>query len=196
MDGSAGKVTPRRRAFWLSLAALVLVLPASLAVRAKDSARAWQNEYSHTPIDAAIGQPVDYAGVEWTVTRLERLFSANGASIVLAVFEASGQNLKELAEAPCQVSLGDGEGRTTTPITAEQLLAPRRAEDAGDDLWRTFNRVQENAIRGGLTAWGRDAQNRPRRVSSREVTGIDGDVRLNRALWTLTERMAELKGVG
>ena len=66
----------------------------------------------------------------------------------------------------------------------------------GDDLWRVFNRVQENAIRGGLTAWGRDAQNRPRRVTSREVTGIDGDVRLNRALWTLTERMAELKRAG
>jgi hypothetical protein len=30
--------------------------------------------------------------------------------------------------------------------------------------------------------------------SSREVTGIDGDVRLNCALGTLTERMAGLKG--
>jgi hypothetical protein len=56
--------------------------------------------------------------------------------------------------------------------------------------------VQENAIRGGRTAWGRHAQNRPRRVTSRELTGIDGDMRLNRALWTLTERMAELKGAG
>jgi hypothetical protein len=65
---------------------------------------------------------------------------------------------------------------------------------AGNDLWRTFSRAQENAIRGRLTAWGRDARNRPRRVTSREVTGTNGDVRLNRALWTLTERMAELKG--
>jgi hypothetical protein len=99
-------------------------------------------------------------------------------------------------EAARTLRFGDAEGRTETPITAEQLLAPRRVDDAGDDLWRTFNRVQENAIRGGLTAWGRDAQNRPRRVTSREVNGIDGDVRLNRALWTLTERMAELKGAG
>jgi hypothetical protein len=59
--------------------------------------------------------------------------------------------------------------------------------------WRTFNRVQENVIRGGLTAWARDARNRPRRVTSREVTGIDGDVRLNRALWQLAERMAQIK---
>jgi hypothetical protein len=101
---------------------------------------------------------------------------------------------RAFGEAARTLRFGDAEGQAETPITAEQLLAPRRVDDAGDDLWRTFNRVQENAIRGGLTAWGRDAQNRPRRVTSREVTGIDGDVRLNRALWTLTERMAELKG--
>ncbi len=97
-------------------------------------------------------------------------------------------------EAARTLRFGDAEGYTDTPITPEQLLAPRRSEDSGSDLWRVFNRVQENAIRGGLTAWGRDAQNRPRRITSREVTGIDGDVRLNRALWQLTERMAELKG--
>jgi hypothetical protein len=33
-----------------------------------------------------------------------------------------------------------------------------------------------------------------RRVTTREVRGIDQDVRLNRALWQLAERMAELKG--
>ncbi|KAF2174327.1 DUF932-domain-containing protein, partial [Zopfia rhizophila CBS 207.26] len=82
---------------------------------------------------------------------------------------------RAFGEAARVLRFGDAEGRTETPITAEQLLAPRRVDDAGDDLWRTFNRVQENAIRGGLTAWGRDAQNRPRRVTSREVTGIDGD---------------------
>ena len=33
-----------------------------------------------------------------------------------------------------------------------------------------------------------------RRVSTREIKGIDQDVRLNRALWTLAEKMAELRG--
>ena len=32
-----------------------------------------------------------------------------------------------------------------------------------------------------------------RRVTTREVKGIDQDVKLNRALWMLAERMAELK---
>ena len=101
---------------------------------------------------------------------------------------------RAFGEAARLLRFGDGEGNAATPIAPERLLAPRRAEDAGDDLWRVFNRVQENVIRGGLTAWGRDARGRPRRVTSREVTGIDGDVRLNRALWRLAERMAEIKG--
>lgn len=75
------------------------------------------------------------------------------------------------------------------PITAAQLLRPRRYEDNASDLWTTFNRVQENAIRGGLR--GRAATGR--RTTSREVTGIDQSVKINRALWTLAERMAELK---
>jgi hypothetical protein len=33
-----------------------------------------------------------------------------------------------------------------------------------------------------------------RRVSTRGVKGIDQDVRLNKALWMLSERMAELRG--
>jgi len=56
-------------------------------------------------------------------------------------------------------------------------------------VWTTFNRIQENVVRGGLH--GRSANGR--RMSTREVTAIDGNVKLNRALWTLAERMAEIK---
>jgi hypothetical protein len=55
-------------------------------------------------------------------------------------------------------------------------------------------RVQENVIRGGLSAVARDENGRRlRRVSTRQVKGIDQDVKLNRALWQLAEKMAELK---
>jgi hypothetical protein len=40
---------------------------------------------------------------------------------------------------------------------------------------------------------GRDANNRPRRSTTREVRGIDQDVKLNKALFTLATKMAELK---
>ena len=99
-----------------------------------------------------------------------------------------------MAEAAHIVRFGDAEGETETPIKPAQLLAARRRDDVGNDLWRVFNRVQENAIRGGLSAIGRDVNNRPRRATSREVKGIDADVKINRALWHLTERMATLKG--
>lgn len=98
------------------------------------------------------------------------------------------------AEAAHTLRFADSEGHTTTPITSAQLLQPRRSEDVGSDLWRTLNRVQENSVRGGLHAVQRDANGRRlRRVTTRPISGIDQDVRLNRALWTLAERMAELK---
>jgi hypothetical protein len=80
------------------------------------------------------------------------------------------------------------------PIGADQLLRARRSGDNGDDLWATFNRVQENVMRGGLHGVTRDANNRRRNMTTREIRGIDQNLSLNRALWTLAATMAELKG--
>ena len=64
-------------------------------------------------------------------------------------------------------------------MPASRLLTCRRAEDAGDDLWSTFNRCQENLLRGGLSR--RSASGRLTRT--RRITSICEDVRLNSALW-------------
>ena len=77
----------------------------------------------------------------------------------------------------------------TLPITESQILRPRRFEDTHADLWSTFNRVQENLVKGGLT--GRSANGRQQRT--RPVQGIDQNVRLNRALWLLAEGLRKLK---
>jgi len=74
------------------------------------------------------------------------------------------------------------------PIEPEQINTPRRFEDRGDDLWTTFNRIQENLIRGGLSGHNRNG----RRLTTRPIAGVSENIRLNRALWTLTERMAQL----
>ncbi len=78
------------------------------------------------------------------------------------------------------------------PLIPIRLLDIRRPQDGGNDLWSVFNRVQENALRGGQTqkTW---ENGRRHRKTTREVRGIDSNVRLNRALWTLAEKMAELK---
>lgn len=76
------------------------------------------------------------------------------------------------------------------PIAARQLLRTRRADDTRENLWNTFNVVQENLVRGGLP--GTSASGR--RTRTRAVTGVTQDVKLNRALWVLAEGMRELKG--
>ena len=76
------------------------------------------------------------------------------------------------------------------PITEDQLLTVRRSEDRSSDLWTTFNTIQENLIRGGLD--GRTAAGK--RTRTRAVTGMDKDLKINRALWTMAEEMKRLKG--
>lgn len=72
----------------------------------------------------------------------------------------------------------------------EKLLTVRRTADNGSDLWSTFNRIQENVVRGGLRTIDPETFRRNR---TREVKGIDQNIKLNRALWSLAEKMASLK---
>lgn len=75
------------------------------------------------------------------------------------------------------------------PVTVDQVLQPRRSDDNGADLWRVFNRTQENLVRGGL----RSRSATGRRQRTREVAGITQNVQLNRALWTLAEALKQHK---
>ncbi|NYH14052.1 DUF932 domain-containing protein [Paraburkholderia bryophila] len=75
------------------------------------------------------------------------------------------------------------------PITESQLLSVRRFEDRRDDLLTVFNRTQENLTKGGLHGRSRTG----RSMSTRPITGIDQNVKLNRALWMLAEAMRQMK---
>ena len=89
------------------------------------------------------------------------------------------------AQAAQQLRWGDN-----APLRqAEQIIQPRRFEDRQNNLWSVFNRAQENLIKGGLA--GRSASGR--RTSTREVGGVNENVKLNRALWTLADRLAQFK---
>jgi hypothetical protein len=89
----------------------------------------------------------------------------------------------------------EGDDRKEVPVGPSALLRPRRYTDNAPDLWATFNRVQENTIKGGQRGLVHGANGRARNASTRAVQGIDQSKGLNRALWMLTERMAELKAV-
>lgn len=78
---------------------------------------------------------------------------------------------------------------------AQQLLTVRRRADQEQKqtLWGTYQRVQEALVKGGNRYSQKDERGRVTgRRSTRAVTGIDQDVKLNRALWQLTEKMASL----
>lgn len=87
--------------------------------------------------------------------------------------------------------------------TPDSVLAVRRPDDKASDLWTVFNRAQENLVRGGLKrtdATGQQAYRedpitgQTRRVPrTREIKGIDQTTKLNRALWALASKMAEIK---
>ena len=94
-----------------------------------------------------------------------------------------------LAEASLVARYGEDE----SPVRPDQILQPRRREDDGRSLWTTFNVIQENVIRGGLHGQKRNAEGRIRRSHTRAINGIDQNVTLNRALWTLAEGMQCLK---
>ena len=75
------------------------------------------------------------------------------------------------------------------------LVKPKRQEDRDGSLWATFNTVQEKFLKGNRYMMMKKEQEnysyRPRKT--KEVKSIDKNVKLNRALWTLTEKMAQIK---
>lgn len=111
--------------------------------------------------------------------------------------------VRESADAMKAVTLNEGEQRAfgqaalvakygeqpAYPVRVDQVTQARRRDDVGSDLWRVFNRAQENLIQGGLR--GRAATGR--RTSTRAVTGISENVQLNRALWTLADALRQHK---
>ena len=79
-------------------------------------------------------------------------------------------------------------------IAPEKLLKPRRLEDMrSNDLFTVFNVIQENTIRGGVSGLSRDTNGHLNRIRTREIKSIDQNVKLNKALWTLAEKMMQLK---
>jgi Domain of unknown function (DUF932) len=77
-------------------------------------------------------------------------------------------------------------GGAESGLEPARLLVPRRAEDVGNDLWRTLNVVQENVLRGGIPR--RSASNRL--IRTRAITAIREDIRINSGLWDLALALA------
>lgn len=112
------------------------------------------------------------------------------ASETMKETRLSQDEQRVLAEASLVARYGEDE----SPVRPDQVIMPRRREDAGQSVWTTFNVIQENLVRGGLHGRRQTSDGRMRRTQTRAINGIDQNVTLNRALWTLAEGMQRLKG--
>lgn len=131
--------------------------------------------------------------VEGTYSVLDRSQLLLEAPEKFAEVHLNGDEQQAFANAAHILRFGEPEGPVQV-IEPTQLLKVRRPGDSANDLWTVFNRVQENAIKGGLQGVRvNEDTGQTRRVTTRQIKGIDQDVKLNRALWVLAESMANLK---
>lgn len=128
--------------------------------------------------------------IEGTYRVLEQAQAALAAPADWSNLRLGRDQAAAFAEAAHVLRFGDAEGNVATPIQPDALLMPRRHDDRANDLWTTFNVVQENVIRGGLRGVQQNPDGTRRRVTTRAVNGIDQDVKLNKALWIVAQAMA------
>jgi len=76
-----------------------------------------------------------------------------------------------------------GMGEVPVSLNLETLITPNRIEDNGDDLWTTFNVVQEKFVRGGVEY----RTNSGRTTSLRGFKNIMSVNGMNTKLWELAE---------
>ena len=121
---------------------------------------------------------------------LEDFESVDASTEGMKAIELKPEEERAFATAALALRYGERtEGQPPAPITPDQLVVARRPEDLGHSLWTTFQRVQENTLRGGQS--GRSVQGR--RLQTRAVGSIDRSVNLNRALWVLAEEMRKIR---
>jgi hypothetical protein len=135
--------------------------------------------------------------IEGTFSVIDQSRKALAAPEAWSGVQLSNEEQMIFAQGAHQVRFGtpEDDAAPVSAIEPVQLLQPRRWEDRSNDLWTTFNRVQENAIKGGLSGRRVDDQGRFRRSTTRQIKGVDQNVNLNKALFMLANAMAELKGV-
>lgn len=142
-----------------------------------DSARIRHNSYDAT-------QVIDICGE--TVTKAPMI-------------TASVENMKSIVLTPMEQQIFASSAKPLrfdkpNEIDTDRILHANRNADKGDDLWSVFNVTQENLTKGNVRYDRFNTEGRYQgRGRTREVKSIDGNVKLNQALWTLAEEMAKLK---
>lgn len=117
-----------KRIRWLSLAALLVLLPAALWLRSNENFAAWRADQEREPVIAGPGKPVRYGGAEWRLEGLYQLPRKDGASaFILAEFEARIEDPSAFAAGMCRVRLSDrGEKRWSPQFLVPSVIRKAR----------------------------------------------------------------------
>ena len=78
----------------------------------------------------------------------------------------------------------------TVQVDYVSMLEPQRSEDAGDDLWRVFNRIEELSIHGGIRGHNKESM---RRFTSKAIRSIDSSIEIDQKLFGLADKIATIK---
>lgn len=82
---------------------------------------------------------------------------------------------------------------TPRAIEPSRVIQPKRYEDKSNNLWGLYNIVQENVINGGIFLHGRDDTHK-RSAKTRPIREITTSTRLNKDLWSLTQKWFDNSG--
>jgi len=102
--------------------------------------------------------------------------------------QISEEDALHLAEQGIKLRWPEAESR---PISPRVALAVNRYADTHNDLWTTFNRVQENIIRGGQHDSTRITPRGKYFRATRGVKSLAENVRLNKGLWEIASTFAQ-----
>ena len=102
----------------------------------------------------------------------------------------SRRQQSELAQIGHQLRFGPKKTELTEAISPDLFLKAIRPEDEGYTLWATFNRIQENMIRGGgIQVNLVNSARRRKLVKLREISGISQSMDMNKGLWCAAVEM-------
>ena len=73
-------------------------------------------------------------------------------------------------------------------LTPELVLQTRRSEDHAKDLWTVYNVIEENLMKGGIQAVNENG----RVISTRPMKNVREQVRIEKSLWELMSKQAEV----
>jgi len=123
---------------------------------------------------------VDFISIEKAITEIVSGFSQIFSKIEeYQTIKLANNEKKWLAESAHLLRFGE-DNKSIEPM---RLIEPRREEDKEDNLWKIFNIIQENVIKGGVEYT--DSANRERKT--RTINNIQQEVKLNKQLWLLME---------